>query len=450
MNFLKAAKSCELHVHLGGCLSAENLLELGRDMYRDVDWSGFCDAYQVAFGTRPDPVALYQAALSGAPDGLANFAEHYVFSQRDGGDFGRFRAKYTLINCLARHWISVLNRDGGPVYRLVVANHLQEGVDFVEYRLSGGGETPEGFRHLHYGFVQELQEAAQHGIIARHIISLRRDAALEDYALVQYLLDQQPEAIPTVVGVDFSDIEEGRPPKILRPFFARLQHENKQRPERALEVVYHVGESYFDKSLESAVRWCHQAAELGARRLGHAIALGLDGAIAIGRRPDAHATEPASERLDQIAYDLEYSAQLASYGVEVDPKALAEERAALQKIDPDEPIHRPYNERRLREIIGRQQYVLDRLAQRGTIIECCPTSNLRIGGVPDEAHHPVHRFLDSQVNLVICADDPGIFGTTLADEVDWVLAHSKWRAEDLDKRLGDPRRFQLGSARSNL
>ena len=311
---------------------------------------------------------------------------------------------------------------------------------FVEYRCNSEVET-------HYAHLKELSAASQDGMTTRYIISLRRWAAMEDYEMVQRLMDDHPEAIPTLVGIDFSNVEEGDPPKRLRPLFERIGHDNARRPERALDIVCHVGESYFDKSLESAVRWCHEAAEIGVRRLGHAIALGLDPTVAAARRPDAHVTEPVGERLDQIAYDLAHSRQMSAYGVDIDFKALTDEREALEKLNPDETVQRPYNEKRLEEVRRRQRFVLSCLAEMGTVIECCPTSNLRIGGVPDPVHHPVHRFLNSDVNLAICADDPGIFATRLADEVDWVCTHSKWEAEDLAKRLGDPRRFQLGRRR---
>ena len=72
---------------------------------------------------------------------------------------------------------------------------------------------------------------------------------------------------------------------------------------------------------------------------------------------------------------------------------------------------------------------------------------LRIGGVPDAARHPIHRFLRSQVNLVVGADDPGIFDSPLAAEIDWVVAHSGLDARGLAQRLGDPRRFRLGQQR---
>ncbi|VAW30375.1 hypothetical protein MNBD_CHLOROFLEXI01-3042, partial [hydrothermal vent metagenome] len=80
----------------------------------------------------------------------------------------------------------------------------------------------------------------------------------------------------------------------------------------------------------------------------------------------------------------------------------------------------------------------------GTVIECCPTSNLRIGGVPDAKHHPIHRFLASSVNLCLCTDDPGTLDITLASEIEWVLRHTSHTPKSLSQRLGNPRRFQLG------
>jgi len=114
------------------------------------------------------------------------------------------------------------------------------------------------------------------GLTARYLISLPRAAPLAGYQLVQRLFDENPDLIPTIVGLDFCFFEEGYSPETVRPFFTQLHKDNRDRPHRALEVAYHVGESYFDKSLESAIRWCHEVAEMGACRMGHAIALGLD------------------------------------------------------------------------------------------------------------------------------------------------------------------------------
>lgn len=52
-----------------------------------------------------------------------------------------------------------------------------------------------------------------------------------------------------------------------------------------------------------------------------------------------------------------------------------------------------YSSTRLEDVRRRQRLVLDDLVRRGTVIECCPTSNLRIGGVPDGQYGgaPRHR-----------------------------------------------------------
>jgi adenosine deaminase len=288
-----------------------------------------------------------------------------------------------------------------------------------------------------------LESVSGNGFTARYLISIPRWAPLEGYEMVQQLFDQMPDLVPTIVGLDFCFFEEGYPPKTVRELFERVQRDNRERPERALEVAYHVGETYFDKSLESAVRWCHEVAEMGAKRLGHAIALGLDPAVAATRRPKAHEAEPVSERLDQIGYDLTHREALAAYGIAVDVAALEKEQAQLAKRPGDELVERPYTPERLAAVRRRQDFVLDRLVELGTVIETCPTSNLRIGGVPSPAEHPVHRFLRSDVNLVISADDPGTFDTPLAAEVDWVLTHSGYDPAALVERLGDPRRFRF-------
>jgi hypothetical protein len=165
--------------------------------------------------------------------------------------------------------------------------------------------------------------------------------------------------------------------------------------------------------------------------------------VAIGRRVDAHVTEPVSERLDQLAYDLKHAAGLRRFGVIVDEDAIHAEQRALAGHALTEKISRPYDTTRLDQIKRRQDYVLSELTRMGTVIETCPTSNLRIGGVPTPADHPVHRFLASDVNLIIAADDPGIFDVTLADEVNWVASHGKLSEQALVNRLGDPMRFAL-------
>ena len=445
MSNLNTLKGCELHVHPGGCLYAEDLLELGKDVYEEVNWHLYVETYQQAYGITPDPLKLFRNALEDGTEALDNFRHHFIFSEGDGTDFACFQAKFNFLICLYRH-LRRLPRFEEKIVQRILARHRDEGLDYVEYRTMSShaaSDDPEGFVNFHRLNADTMQAYSGNGFTARYIVSLPRWEPLEGYALIQRLLDKSPELTSTIVGLDFCFFEEGYPPSSLQAFFERLQRDNEARPERALEVTYHVGEVYFDKSLESAVRWCHQAAQLGTRRLGHATALGLDPAVAVERQSGAHQAEPASERLAQIDYDLHWAEQLAAVDIAVDVDALQRERQQLAAAHPDTKVKRPYTPQRLQEIRQRQTFVLERLAELGAMIESCPTSNLRLGGVPDPASHPIHRFLNSPVGLAVCADDPGIFNSPLAAEVDWVARHADLDDDALTKRLGDPRRFRL-------
>ena len=443
---LQAARSCELHVHLGGCLNAAEIFELGRDHCAEIDWSLYSESFAAAYGRRPDPVDLFREALQ--TQQLDRFREHYVYGEDDGGDFTRFQAKFNMALCVYRHWWKKFgNQD--EIWRRILARHRREGLRYAEYRAMAPYDhtQPEAFIHFHQQTARTLHEASTPEFEIRYLISLPRWAPLESYQQVQSLLDRNEDLICTIVGLDFCHFEEGYPPESTRAFFHHLHRDNAQHPERALDVVYHVGEVYFDKSLESAVRWCHQAAELGATRLGHCTALGLDPEAAIARKNQAHEREPVAERLDQIAYDLRYREALEKFGIEIDAKALERERQDLATRPRDQPVQRTYDPMRLEAIRHRQDFVLKYLAELGIVIETCPTSNLRIGAVPDAARHPVHRLLHSKVNVVIGADDPGIFDCTLADEVDWVQRHTGIEAGALQKRLGDPYLYRSGTRR---
>jgi hypothetical protein len=435
---------CELHVHIGGCFHLEDLFDMGREVHGDVDWALFQEAHDLVYPDTPvDPVALFRAAVR---EGTAEpLRRHYIHGEADGADFERFMTKMNLLICLYRHWRDVLGRESELVRR-IVDRHRAEGLRYVEYRAmySGGASAdPGGFLSFHRANAQILKSASGAGFKANYIISVPRWEPQVGYGLGRRLLADNPDLCDTIVGLDFCNVEEGYPPKSARATFEQLRNDNEADPRQQLEVVYHVGEMYFDKSLESAVRWCHEAGQLGARRIGHAIALGLDPEASLGRRPGAHETEIVSERLDQIDYDLRHAEALSARGVTIDETGLEQEQEQLRSKDKRAAIRRPYSFDRIAEIRRRQDFALSALEQLGTVIEICPTSNRVLGGVTDPTQHSMHRLLASDVDVVIGADDPGIFDSTLADEVDWVRTHSGLDPIALDRRLGDPMRFCL-------
>lgn len=433
---LNPLEKSDLHVHLWGCYYPEDLFEMARDSYNDIDWNrfDFLDRYEEVFGVRPDPVQIFEEAKqTGSFDKIMQIA---VLKPEDAGDFDRFDVKTFFAIAITGYFIDEGRHE--EILDPLLKRHKAEGIEYIEYRYSFGGN---GFEDWHIRVHEHFRKYAGAGFSPKGIVRLY-DKGLESYIRLKNLIETRPDILNTIVGVDFSGRETA--PKHLKSFFDELHADNFANPEESLDAVIHVGEVFFDKSLESAIRWCHEAAELGAKRLGHCIALGISPEVAIRRRPLAHARETIEERIDQLHYDLTHNGDLRRYGLDLDEYEILEELGELNKRQPDEIVTNVYDEKRLQEIRLRQDFVLEKLKELGTVIEICPTSNIMIGGIPGIVHHPFRKFLDSGVNMVICSDDPGVFNSPLAAEIKVIAESFKIHPDELAERLGDPRRFRLG------
>ncbi len=60
--------------------------------------------------------------------------------------------------------------------------------------------------------------------------------------------------------------------------------------------------------------------------------------------------------------------------------------------------------------------LLEELAERQVPLEVCPTSNVRLGAVPELAEHPFDRLWRAGLPVTVNSDDPALFDTTLSDE----------------------------------
>jgi adenosine deaminase len=60
--------------------------------------------------------------------------------------------------------------------------------------------------------------------------------------------------------------------------------------------------------------------------------------------------------------------------------------------------------------------LVERLAERGTCLDMCPTSNVMLSVVPSLTDHPLGTYLDAGVRCSVNADDPLLFGPGLLDE----------------------------------
>ncbi|MDF3284966.1 hypothetical protein [Gordonia sp. N1V] len=73
---------------------------------------------------------------------------------------------------------------------------------------------------------------------------------------------------------------------------------------------------------------------------------------------------------------------------------------------------------------GLRAAVLQQFRDHEVAIESCPTSNICLGGYSDYTSHPLRSFLDEDVLVTLNSDDPGLFGSNIADEY-----LSMWRTE---------------------
>ena len=419
-------KLADLHTHLYGCIHSADFLEFLID--RDVDWTRYLDNYRRVYGVTPAIAEVLDLHRSGVAGAGAEFDRLFVFGDGDAGNFDRFQAKYNMLNhgsSLSEFWrgatpVSAVVDEVCFFIRKIIARQHGQNLGYVEHRMTlGPNSAPDQSRELLLAMLTAYAEFEDTDIQARLAISLPREDPWPNWELVQDAALGPLGHLLT--GVDFCYLEEGYPPKDQREFFDAVKDFNLRHPERALAVLYHVGESFNDKSLESAVRWVHEAAELGAHRLGHAIALGVD-----PNRYGTHTrTESVSERGDQLRYDLRHREGLAKCGVHVDIAGATEELERIRSLPLDHRITMEYDDAKLAELQRRQEFAIQCVRELGAVIEACPTSNHRIGGITNPEHHPVKRFVASNAPFVIASDDPGIFGVTLADEFAWINEHHR-------------------------
>jgi adenosine deaminase len=68
------------------------------------------------------------------------------------------------------------------------------------------------------------------------------------------------------------------------------------------------------------------------------------------------------------------------------------------------------------------------LAERGIVLEVCPTSNVVLGAYPDYAAHPLPALRDAGVRVTLGSDDPPYWGATIGGE--YALARAHWGLDD--------------------
>ncbi len=78
--------------------------------------------------------------------------------------------------------------------------------------------------------------------------------------------------------------------------------------------------------------------------------------------------------------------------------------------------------------------LVDRLVERGTVLECCPGSNIALGLYPDVRRHPIGPLFDRGVRVTVSTDDPPFFRTSLTREYEMLSQAFDWD-DDVFARL---------------
>ena len=400
----------DLHVHLYGCLSAKDLWDIGKDRYKKqhemLCW--YASEYKKAWGYTPKFSEYWEK-----DSGFESLQSDYHFIKPN--NFEKFQANFNLIISLCP-----IRPDDFSVQEMIIRNVDNAGLEYFEARTviphKFSGLDIENYLTGLCKTVRNLNSELK--MKTRIAFSLFRDNHLaeESYNQLRSFLRAYPELGSVISGIDFAFAEEGWPPKTKKNLFNRFHLDNQK--ERPLDLLYHVGESFEDKGIVSAIRWVWEAQHLGATRLGHAIALGVSPENYFGKI----IYEPKDERLDTIQWLRLNSGLLKDFGYEVNLKKLTAEEDAIKRHSPKN-IKIIYDDTYIEDAKNLQHAVAAILKSKKVIIETCPSSNLRIGQVKTNAYHPLGLFHRMGLNYVTCTDDPGIFA------IDW---NSEYKlAEDI-------------------
>ena len=134
-----------------------------------------------------------------------------------------------------------------------------------------------------------------------------------------------------------------------------------------------------------------------------------------------------------MEYDLRHATGLIESGVTIETDRITLELDQLASLPKGQQINIDYDQRRLDELKTRQSYAIQKIRDLGSVIEVCVTSNRRIGGISRDDHHPLIRFVANDAPFVVTTDDPGIFDTTLAEEVEASVAIAGLESEAYDE-----------------
>ncbi|HLG76747.1 MAG TPA: hypothetical protein VKX46_10035 [Ktedonobacteraceae bacterium] len=131
-------KKSDLHVHLTGCYFPEDLFEMAKGCYREINWNrwGFLDRYEQIFGVRLNPIDLFGRAI--ATGDLAELRAVSTYTYTPDGNFAEFDITSYFSICIAGYYLDRHLHE--PILQPIITRHKREGIAYIEYRDAFGGE----------------------------------------------------------------------------------------------------------------------------------------------------------------------------------------------------------------------------------------------------------------------------------------------------------------------
>lgn len=277
--------------------------------------------------------------------------------------------------------------------------------------------------------------------------------------------------VPRFVGIDAASSELGCRPEVFAEYYARANREGIHN------FTFHAGEDFFDildgmRTIDETIRFLRFSRGC---RIGHALALATDPYTYYRER---HSTMilPAQELLDNLAWMLYKGDKLdvmfhrstvaflrnnivkLMHKLHYNHVDIEEYCQALwHRCDSEECLKRLTNEERQviddyfgsakvindgcktehvtslpphwsEDVANLQEAILSEFERNGIVVECNPTSNLRIGRFDRYSEHPVFKFHGVRydrkhaIPASINTDDSGVFATSLRNEYSLIAA----------------------------
>lgn len=370
-----AAPKAELHCHLAGSMRPGTLKHLAQST-PGINWDICAERFGPSVGN---------AIVHGVLGEVKRYLEYRV----ESGSLSDYMRAYALPK-------TVLVTEYGirtVAFEVCEDNYL-EGVRYLEIRfnpwmLDESISLPNHIKAIAQGIGEarlkypDLEVALLLSLVKDHNLSLAKRILEESIEA-----NNDPAVAGLIAGVDSAGNELGFHPPRYAEIFASAR-------DAGLAVVCHAGEAY--ESLEDGVRFIEESIDiLGARRIGHGLAAGLEAAALLGK---------------------------------CDVKG------------------RPYDRKRIEAISERQRGLRKRLREENVLVEVCPSSNVHTGSVRSIEEHPVGLFIEEGVPVAICTDNRWVSHTKLSWEIVRIAKGFGLDAAAVDKIILAPFEYRLRDLR---